>query len=81
MTLFVTAVPISSLSTWVGPGRLREIKNKLVEHRSDLVVARRGGCRGRRCHVGRVGERLLQLLLLLPVLGATVLEPHLGNGI
>ena len=53
---------------------------KDIEDSSDLVVARRGGYRGGGGHVGGVGERLLQLLLLLPVLGATVLKPHLGNG-
>lgn len=30
-------------------------------------------------HVGRVGERLLQLLLLLAIFGATVLKPHLNK--
>ena len=49
-----------------------------IEDSPDLVVARRGGYGGG--HVGGVGERLLQLLLLLTVLGATVLKPHLGNG-
>ena len=48
---------------------------KQIKLTTDLVVARRGGGGGG--HVGGVGERLLQLLLLLPVLGAPILKPHL----